>query len=328
MMPEKIHQLPDRSTLPPLPAQAEEIVSKIECGEILGASRSIRLLNEVFCMLADEASHLAGEELAGQLRMWADYLIATRGALSPAVGNAIRSVFDKLDQAATSNSGKEVQSFVHESTEAFNRRSLEDVLKIAAYGANLLQQGDTVMAYDYSSSVTAVLKKAAENDKTLHVIIPESRSLDGGLPILREVLECGHSATFTVDAAIGQELRNCSSVFVGVESLCADGGFWTTVGTCSTAILARHHHVPFYVPTELIKFDPRSAHGIHRTTVRVELECFDLNGFRPPRDRVRYECDDLEYTPRRLITAYITEEGVLPPATMSSVLREKYAQSF
>lgn len=303
----------DTSHLPVLPERANEIIRKILNGEILGASRSIRLINEAFCIQADESKLTSGKELASHIRQWADYLVETRGALSPAVGNAIHFVLSGLEDTSASDRMEDVRTFLYAKTNTYNRNSLENVEKIAQIGANLLKDGHRIMAYDYSSSVTKVLSKAAQDGKRLTVVIPESRALNGGYPILRELLPSGHEILFTVDVAIGHELKQCQAVLVGAESFTVDGGFWTTVGTCSVAILAQYHQVPFYVPTELIKFDRRSALGIYRQVERVQLPVFDIKELAPLPERVKLECDDLEYTPRELVTAYITEQGLLPP---------------
>jgi ribose 1,5-bisphosphate isomerase len=308
----------DLSHLPALSDQAGDILRKILQGEILGASRSIRLINEAFCMQADQTPLASGRELASQVRQWADYVTQTRGALSPAVGNAIQLVLQGLEEASDRDRVEDVRTFLHVRTEMYNRRSTENVQMIAQIGANLLEDGQTVMAYDYSSSVTGVLSKAAQDGKHLTVVIPESRALNGGLPILRDMLPFGHNILFTVDVAIGQELKRCQAVLVGAESVTADGGFWTTVGTCSVAILARYHRVPFRVATELIKFDRRSEMGLYRKVERVQLPVFDFIDLLPLPKQVRVECDDLEYTPRQLVEVYITEQGLLPPEMLHS----------
>jgi ribose 1,5-bisphosphate isomerase len=312
---------PDSSNLPSLPPKAAEIIRKIQTGQILGASLSIRLINEAFCIQVDESPEDSGKILASQVRLWADHLVATRGALSPAVGNAIEIVLNGLEESAASDRVEDVQAFLHAKTGMYNRRSVEQVRKIAEYGANLLPDGGTVLAYDYSSSVNAVLIRAAKDGKRLHIIIPESRSLNGGLPILRDLLPHYEQITFTVDVAIGNELKQCDAVLVGAESLTANGGFWTTVGTASIAILAKYYRVPFYVPTEIIKFDPRSIQGVSRKSRRVKLPMFDFQDLAPLPERVRVECDDLEFTPRDLITAYITEEGILPPESILTAFK-------
>lgn len=312
-MPNGITLIADFSNLPSLPPEADEIIQKIQTGKILGASRSIRLINEAFCIQVDESNLSSGKTLAIQVRKWADYLVATRGELSPAVGNAIEIVLEGLEECAESDRVEDVRDFLHTKTAVYNRRSVEQVRRIAEYGANLLHDRGRVLAYDYSSSVNAILLRAAEEGKQLHVIIPESRALNGGLPILRDLLHHHKEITFTVDVAMGNELKLCDAVLVGAESLTADGGFWTTIGTGSAAILANHYHVPFYVPTELIKFDPRSNEGLYRKVNRVKLQMFDFQDLTPLSKQVLVECDDLEFTPHEFVTNYITEDGILPP---------------
>jgi len=232
-------------------------------------------------------------------------------------------VLDGLEQELVGQPPAEAANRLRVRAEAFNLRSREHVERIAEYGANLIADGDRVMAYDYSSTVNRVLQRAAEQGKRLHIVIPESRSLDGGAPILREVREWGHGVQFTVDAAMGQEMKTCQSVWVGVESLTADGGFWTTVGTCSAAILARYHRVRLYVPTELIKFDLRSLEGhLRKIERRALVHLFPHLRQELGREGIGAACDDLEYTPAELITAYITENGVVPPAAVPGLARK------
>jgi ribose 1,5-bisphosphate isomerase len=299
--------------LPLLPARAKQIVEQFESGSVLGASLTIRLISEIFRILANESKTISPEALSDEIQQTGDYFILTRGALSPAVGNAVRWMLHDLVSITQENSLEQIRNYINHRTKEYDCKSLEDVEKIAHYGANLLHLGQKVMAYDYSSSVNAVLRQSAVEGKKLTVVIPESRYLDGGIKILREMVPLGHDVLFTVDAAMGNELRTCEAVFVGVESLTANGGFWTTVGTRSLAILAKYYLVPFYVPTELIKIDVMSAQGLERTT-----KCEPIRIFEPIaelKDSKQISCfiDDLEFTPRELITSYITEDGVLPP---------------
>jgi len=167
--------------------------------------------------------------------------------------------------------------------------------------------------------VVGVLARAAEQGKRLHAIVPESRALNGGLPIVRAALAAGHQVTYTVDAAIARELAHCDLALAGAESLTATGGFWNTVGTHQLAILAQYAHVPLYVPTELIKFDPRSRVGILREVRRVPLAF--LRELDPALDGagVAVVRDDLEYTPATLVAGYITERGVVAPAAVGQL---------
>ncbi len=315
------------ASLPTLPREAVEIVKRFESGAILGASRTVRLICEVFRFQVDKSKITEGPKLAFEIQQTGEYFTRTRGKLSPAIGNAIRTILTGITELGTDVAPNDVRQFIYSRTAEYEQKSLNDIGKIAHYGANMLHNGQTVMAYDYSSSVNAVLRQAAEDGKILFVVIPESRALDGGIKILREIVDWGHKALFTVDAAMGHELQACSAVFVGVESLTVDGGFWTTVGTRTLAILAQYYKVPFYVPTELIKIDPSSASGNHRIVEREPIHVFDNIIELKSSNQISFQMDDLEFTPRTLVTSYITETGILPPEAICTAV-EKYIHQF
>jgi ribose 1,5-bisphosphate isomerase len=311
-----IQEKTENITLPPLPNKAKEIVRSFESGEILGASRTIRLINEVFCLLADDDTASSGKELADHIHQAASYFIATRGKLSPAVGNAIKVVLRDFDEVAISHNNDEIKKFIHQQTEKYNQTSINNVNLIASHCANLLRGKNRILAYDYSSTMVAALKQTSKTNITLDVVIPESRTLDGGRPILNDIIEDCHQIIYIADSAIGQEIQRCEAVIVGVESLCVDGGFWNTVGTKMIAVLANYYNVPFYVATELIKVDPRSIRGIIRDVNRENIKCFNQLLTIPNSSKISIQCDDLEYTPPGLITNYITEEGIIPPSAI------------
>ncbi len=315
------HTKGDTPNLPELPGRAMKIIEEFESGSILGASKTVRLISEVFRIQANEGSYITGEELTKVILQAGDYFIQTRGALSPAVGNAVNWMLAGLAKFSNSTKLKDVIEHINKRTTEYDRVSLENVAKIGHYGANLFDNGQTVMAYDYSSSVNIVLYQAAKDGKLFTVVIPESRTLEGGIKILREVVQWGHRILFTADAAMGHEVKSCHGVLVGVESLTIDGGFWTTVGTRSLAILAKYYHTPFYVPTELIKIDPKSKVGVSRKVHRAPIRFFnDIPELH--QKNISYKMDDLEFTPRELITSYITEEGIIPPEAVWSLSRK------
>lgn len=314
------HEVEGVPPLPLLPAKAIKIVDQFESGSVLGASLTIRLISEILRIQAGESQTASAEILAGELQQTGEYFIVTRGDQCPAVGNAIRWILADITSIAKKSSTKQLRDHMEQRTREYDQKSLEDISRIAHYGANLLHDGGKVMAYDYSSTVNAVLKQAAADGKKLTVVIPESRYLDAGIKILREMVPLGHNMTFTVDVAMENELPGCEAVFVGVEALSANGGLWTTVGTRGLAILARYYHVPFYAPTELNKIDINSVKGIERAIKPEPIKVFEDIPELKKNAQIKCVLDDLEFTPRELITGYVTEDGVLPPEAIWSAI--------
>jgi ribose 1,5-bisphosphate isomerase len=236
--------------------------------------------------------------------------------MTPAIPNGIRSVLAGLEEEA--NSVRQIQHFVTERTQLYIARSEQNVKQIFDLGANLLADQMIVLAYDYSSTVVGVIRRAAEQGKKLNLIVPESRSLNGGIPVVRAAVEAGHRVLYTTDSAIGQQLARAEAAMIGVESITAAGGCWNTTGSLMVAVLAHHCNVPLYAPTELNKFDFNSLSGEMREVKWFDLPAISGNDPILHHEAVTVMCQDLDYVPPQFITAFVTENGAL--ATQDAVV--------
>lgn len=298
-------------TPPPLPASAQPLLDQLFSGKFLGASRNTRQINDLFCAIAD-AWEGAAEELSKTLLATGEFLAATRGRNTPAIGNAIRLVLSGLDGMESSRVA-DIRDFIRARREEYNTRSLDNIARIAEYGANLLSGCETVLAYDYSSTMLAILERVADQGQRLRVIVPESRALDGGRPIVNEATARGHSVLFIVDMAFAHFLPESDAVLIGAETIFANGDCWNTIGSYPVALVAYHYHVPFYVATELLKIDPRSFVGLTKSVEPFDYaQILDRSSLRHP-DLVSTVAPDLDNVPASLITAYVTPVGTLLP---------------
>jgi ribose 1,5-bisphosphate isomerase len=301
--------------LPPLPAQARTIAEQIVGHQLLGASRTVRLINDVLVAVAYSAEG-SGAEVAEQVRAVSAFFVAVRGSTTPVVNNAATWMLSGLDEA-TLRGADHVRAHVDARRRAFNERSAANVAAIAAIGAACLAGVQTVFVYDYSSSVMAVLRQVAEAGRCLRLLVPESRTVDGGRPIVREALAWGHSAEFFVDAAFAAFVPRAQAALVGAETLLADGSFLTTPGTYPLAVLCDLHHVPFYVPTELLKLERNSFSGSPTEIVSHDQPALlDADGSLQALGQVHFPMPALERTPARYISAYLTELGPMPPGAV------------
>lgn len=299
--------------MPKLPAATKPIIDELHSGKALGASRNIRQINDLFCVIADSWDLENANNLVKTLKETGEYFIENRGKNTPAIGNAINIVLFGIDDYSRKNVD-EIKKFIHTKREEYNKRSLMNINLIANYGANLLMNCETVLPFDYSSSMLAILHEVAKRGKKLHLIIPESRDLDGGRPIVKEATEWGHSVKFVLDFAFHNYMREVDAVIIGAETIFANGDCWNTVGSYPIAILAEYFHVPFYVPTELIKIDSRSFRGELKTMKMDNYSTIlDYPGSFNHPELIDVEAPALDNIPASLISSYITEVGVFPP---------------
>lgn len=299
--------------LPPLPESSRRVVDQLLSGEFLGASRNIRQINDLFVSIAGEWPTSSGEELITTLLQTGEYLIATRGRNTPAIANAIRMVLNGLEEKQTCTLA-EIQALIEPRRAEYNATSIRNADLMAEFGANLLAGCEIVLAFDYSSSVMAILKRLAERGHIVELIVPESRCLDGGRPIVKEATDWGHSARYFVDMAFSHFLRKTDAILIGAETILANGNCWNTIGSYPIAVLAKAYQVPFYVPTELIKIYPGSFSGLQKPIEPHDYsDILDYPASFEHPDLVSCVSPDLDNVPASLITAYVTPNGVVRP---------------
>lgn len=297
---------------PELPPKGQHLFNQIFSGEFLGASRNIRMINDMFCAVSEEWES-DGASLVDALTSIGDFIGRTRGKNTPAIGNAIGLFLNgvrSLEHESTASIAAELQS----RRASFNKESLQRIDAIAEVGANLIESTSTVLAFDYSSSVQAILNKVAERGRSLKVVVPESRVLDGGRPYVNESTARGHRVVYILDMAFSHFMQDCGAILIGAETIFANGDTWNTIGSYPLALVAQRHHVPYYVATELIKIDPRSFWGVSK-----ELNSDDFSELLDRSSLLHNELVDtlapeFDRVPAELISAYVTPLGVLLPS--------------
>ncbi len=300
------------TALPVLPLPIKPILDEI-LRQSLGASLHIRRINDLFCAIANYWETSSSYELIACLLATGDFFIETRGRNTPAVSNAIQMILRDLSRE-TSCSVTELRDLLNSRREKYNANSLRNVERIATYGANLLADYNQILAFDYSSTMMAILKKLADQGLYKHLVVTEGRDLCGGLPIVKEATSMGHTVHFVLDMAFHHYLGESDGVLIGAETIFANGNCWNTVGSFPIAVLSQYYHVPFYVATELMKIDARSYQGIHKPMVQIDYsEVFGYpSKFEHP-ELVTVSAPNLDNVPASLISCYITERGVMPP---------------
>jgi methylthioribose-1-phosphate isomerase len=113
------------------------------------------------------------------------------------------------------------------------------------------------------------------------------------------------------------------AVVVGADRIAANGDAANKIGTYSVAVLAHAHGVPFYVAAPVSTIDPRCPNGDGiPIEERSAAEVVETRGIGPDGnpavvvtapDGVNVRHPAFDVTPARLITAIVTERGVLRP---------------
>jgi methylthioribose-1-phosphate isomerase len=183
---------------------------------------------------------------------------------------------------------------------------------------------------------TAPIYMASDEGIALHVWVDETRPRNQGASLTAwELAGHGIAHTIIVDNAGGHLMQHAmvDLVIVGTDRTTAAGDVCNKIGTYLKALAAYDNGVPFYaaIPSTSIDFSLESGHAIP-IEMRPQLEVTHISGqapngrietvrIAPPGSKASNYAFDV--TPARLITALITERGVI--AANKAALAETFA---
>ena len=197
---------------------------------------------------------------------------------------------------------------------------------IGKHGAVLVNDGDTILTHcnagglatsDYGTAL-AVMFTAHEQGKQIQVYADETRPLLQGARLTTwELMNAGIDVTLICDNMAGQVMKEgrIQRVVVGADRIAANGDTANKIGTYMVAVLAQQHGVPFYVAAPTSTLDMSLATGDEiPIEERGAEEITEGFGKRTAPEGVKVYSPAFDVTPADLITAIVTEKGVvLPP---------------
>ena len=158
-----------------------------------------------------------------------------------------------------------------------------------------------------------VVYELMKHTSTLEVIVSESRTADGGKPIVEEAIKIGCEVSYIPDTAISHVMKDCDVVLVGVETVFPSGSFTNTVGTLGVAICAQYFGVPFMPVTETLKASNDMDENLDYGSVEKDLVDLLNNNWEFNKERVVTCYPAIELISGTLVTSYITEHGNINP---------------
>ncbi len=162
-----------------------------------------------------------------------------------------------------------------------------------------------------------VIRAAVANGKKIRVFADETRPwLQGARLTAYELIKDNIPVTIIVDSASGLLMRRgeIQAVVVGADRIAANGDVANKIGTYNVAELARANNIPFYVAAPTSTMDPHTSSG-EKIPVEErspdEITTFADKRIAAPGAMAYNPVFDI--TPNHLVSAIITERGVLTP---------------
>jgi methylthioribose-1-phosphate isomerase len=194
---------------------------------------------------------------------------------------------------------------------------------IGEYGAALIPDNTAVMVHCNAGALATsgigtalgIIYTKAMQKNPVRVFANETRPrLQGARLTAWELTRCGIDTCVVCDTMAATYIQQASAVLVGADRIAANGDTANKIGTHNLAILAKHFQIPFYVAAPTSSFDLSCAVGsdiIIEHREENEVRIFNDMIIVPEKASVLNPAFDV--TPFALVTAFITERGVIYP---------------
>jgi len=200
---------------------------------------------------------------------------------------------------------------------------MEITRAIGKHGAALVDDGDTILTHcnagalacvDYGTAL-GVIRAAYYEGKKIKVVCDETRPLGQGARLsVWELQRENIPVKLIVDSAAGYLMQQgeIDKVIIGADRV-AEGGVVNKIGSLMVALAAKRFKVPFYVAAPKSTFDMENS--IYDTIIeeRSPHEVLYYGGCRIAPKNTETINPAFDIVPADLITAIITEDGVIDP---------------
>jgi methylthioribose-1-phosphate isomerase len=203
--------------------------------------------------------------------------------------------------------------------------------QIGRNGASLLRNAKQIMTHCNAGALATagygtalgVIRALKESGKEFEVFVNETRPfLQGARLTAWELKKEKIPATLITDSMAGYLMQQgrVDAVVVGCDRVAANGDVANKIGTYTIAVLARRHGIPFFVAGPTSSIDVNCASGkdipIEQRDAKEVSHIFG-KALAPKGMRVLNPAFDV--TSQDLITAIITEKGVIHPPYQQNI---------
>jgi methylthioribose-1-phosphate isomerase len=205
-----------------------------------------------------------------------------------------------------------------------NRRMGEYGLSVVPQGAQIIHHCNTgtLATVDFGTAL-GVIRAAHESGRNVFVYVDETRPrLQGARLTAWELQQLGIPFAVITDSASGYFMRQgkVDLCLVGCDRVAANGDTANKIGTYNLALVAKAHHVPFYVvgPTSTIDIETKNGDDIP-IEERSTDEVTHIGTAHITPDGAGAVNPAFDITPAHLISGIITEKGIVYPPYLKNL---------
>ncbi|MEG6615303.1 S-methyl-5-thioribose-1-phosphate isomerase [Peptococcaceae bacterium 1198_IL3148] len=238
----------------------------------------------------------------------------------------LRWAIDRLMALVREHQGLDVKGIKKLLLEEAHKIFCEDLeanRKMGEYGQKLLPDSVRILTHCNAGALATaglgtalgVIRAAHKAGKTIKVYADETRPLLQGARLTAwEMMQEGIPVTLITDNMAGYLMAQgkVDAVIVGADRITANGDVANKIGTYGVAVLAQAHNIPFYVAAPISTLDMSMPSGDQiPIEQRAADEVTQIGGVQVAPSGVEVWNPAFDVTPNKLVTAIITERGVV-----------------
>ncbi|MBB3041899.1 hypothetical protein [Nocardioides soli] len=233
----------------------------------------------------------------------ATWLVETKPSMTSMRTVAAMALAAATDPDPRASVVRQMRDFIVESEQA--------IARIADHAEAFIKPGSKVLYHSFSGSLLHLLGRAAETTPDLTLMLTESRPYRESRRIASALAHTDASFVAYSDASMSLAAADADLVIVGCDALFVDGSFANKIGSLPLALACRHAGTPYYVATEVSKLYPGDPDDVAMEQRPSSEMAADWDLWASGRVEVRNQF--FERVPADLVTAYLTDRGVLRP---------------
>jgi methylthioribose-1-phosphate isomerase len=260
-------------------------------------------------------------------------IIAALGKTRPTAVNLfwalqrMRNIYSDHRRRGVAN----VQQALRDEAQKIYKDDIAANKQLGKFGAGLLRNAKRIMTHCNAGALATagygtalgVVRALKESGQQVEVFVNETRPfLQGARLTAWELKKEKIPATLITDNMAGYVMQKgkVDAVVVGCDRVAANGDVANKIGTYTLAVLARRHGIPFYVagPTSSIDINCRSGDDIP-IEQRDPKEVSHIFGKSLAPKGIHIFNPAFDVTAQELITAIITEKGVIHPPYQQNI---------
>ncbi len=231
---------------------------------------------------------------------------------------------------------KDAEDKLLENANEILKEDIEMNKKIGDYGSSLFNKKMNILTHcnagalatgDYGTAL-GVIRSAHREGKLNMVYADETRPLlQGSRLTVYELMKDNIPVTLITDNMAAWHIKQgkIDCIVVGADRIVANGDTANKIGTYNLGILAKFHNIPLYIAAPYSTFDFNLKSGeeiIIEERNPDEVRKF-AGAYSAPKDCL-VSNPAFDVTPKELITAIITEKGIITPVNEENIRKLMY----